>query len=108
MPFRERYFLVCVNRRDANNPKGSCAAKGSEELTARFKELLKTKGLAHQLRACSTSCIDLCELGAVVLVEPDHIAYADVKLEDVEAIVEATARGEVVERLLVRGAADRK
>jgi (2Fe-2S) ferredoxin len=37
-----------------------------------------------------------------VLVEPDHIVYADVKLSDVEAIVDAASRGETVERLVAR------
>ncbi len=102
MPFRDRYFLVCTNRRDANNPKGSCAARGSEELGPRFKEVLKQRGLAMQLRACTTSCLDLCEYGATVLVEPDHIVYREVTLADVEEIVDTTAKGGTVERLLVQ------
>ncbi len=101
MPFRDTYFLVCINRRDENNPKGSCAARGSEELGPRFKEVLKKRGLAMQLRACTTSCLELCEYGAAVLVEPDHVAYREVTLADVEEIVDATVKGERVERLVV-------
>jgi (2Fe-2S) ferredoxin len=36
-----------------------------------------------------------------VLVEPDHVAYREVTLADVEEIVDATVKGERVERLLV-------
>ena len=103
MPHRERYLLICTNRRDADNPKGSCAQKGSEELVTKLKEALAKRGLAKRIRACSTSCLDLCESGATIVVEPDHIAYGDVTLADVDAIVDAAAAGTVVDRLVVQG-----
>ena len=101
MPPRERYLFVCTNRRDDDNPKGSCAQKGSEELARRLKEALKTRGLANRLRSCTTSCLDLCEIGITVVQEPEHVAYGGVTLGDIDAIVDAAARGEVVERLIV-------
>jgi (2Fe-2S) ferredoxin len=105
MPSRERYLLVCTNRRDDDNPKGSCAQKGSEEVAKRIKEALKTQGLAGRVRSCTTSCLDLCEIGIAVVQEPEHVAYGYVTLSDVDAIVAAAGRGEVVERLVVhRGA----
>jgi (2Fe-2S) ferredoxin len=101
MPHRQRYLFVCTNRREESNPKGSCAQKGSEEIVKRLKEALKTKGLAGRIRACSASCLDLCEIGATVLQEPDHVAYGNVSLADVDEIAEACGRGEVVQRLVV-------
>jgi (2Fe-2S) ferredoxin len=109
MPHRERYLFVCTNRRDADNPKGSCAQSGSEEIAKRLKEVLKEKGLAGRLRACTSSCLDLCETGVSIVQEPEHVAYGRVKLEDVDAIVEAAGRGEVLDRLVVhRGGAKEK
>ena len=109
MPHRERYLFVCTNLRDADNPKGSCAQKGSEEVAKRLKEALKTRGLAARLRACTSSCLDLCESGISIVQEPEHVAYGHVTLDDVDAIVDAAGRGEVVERLVVhRGASERK
>ncbi len=102
MPHRERYLFVCTNRRDEGNPKGSCAQKGSEEVAKRLKEALKTKGVAGRIRSCTASCLDLCEVGVTVLQEPDHVVYGGVTLADVDAIAEAAAHGEVVERLVVR------
>ena len=101
MPPRERYLFVCTNRRDDDNPKGSCAQKGSEELAKRLKEALKTKGLAGRVRGCTSSCLDLCEIGISIVQEPEHVAYGHVTLDDVDAIVDAAGRGEVVERLVV-------
>jgi (2Fe-2S) ferredoxin len=105
MPHRERYLFVCTNLRDADNPKGSCAQKGSEEVAKRLKEALKTRGLAARLRACTSSCLDLCESGISIVQEPEHVAYGRVTLDDVDAIVDAAAKGEVVDRLVVHRSA---
>ena len=101
MPHRKRYLFVCINRRPEGHPKGSCAEKGSEQVVVKLKEALAKLGVAKEVRACSASCLDLCETGISVVVEPDHVAYGGVTLEDVDAIAEAAAKGEVVERLVV-------
>jgi (2Fe-2S) ferredoxin len=103
MPHRERYLFVCTNRRDADNPKGSCAQKGSEEVVKKLKEALKTRGFANRVRACSSSCLDLCEIGISIVQEPEHVAYGHVTLDDVDEIADAAAKGEVVTRLVVHG-----
>ncbi len=100
MPQRQHYLFVCVNRRADGSPKGSCAAKGSEAIYAAFKEQLAARGLYKLVaRACSCSCLDLCHIGPSICVEPDHILYGRVKLEDVPEIVEALSAGRIVERL---------
>jgi (2Fe-2S) ferredoxin len=102
MPVRQRYLFVCINRRAPDNPKGSCAQKGSEELVVKLKEALAKKGLAKEVvRACSSSCLDMCETGISILQEPEHVVYGRVTLADVDEIAEAAGRGEVVERLVV-------
>jgi (2Fe-2S) ferredoxin len=101
MPHRERYLFVCTNRRADDDPKGSCAHKGSEEIVKQLKAKLKEKGYANRVRACSASCLDLCEVGAAIAVEPDHVVYGRVKLSDVDEIVESIAKGEIVDHLVV-------
>jgi (2Fe-2S) ferredoxin len=104
MPFRERYLFICTNRRAEDNPKGSCAAKGSEELVAALKEALVKRGVhKDRVRACASGCLDLCESGATVLQEPEHVAYGGVTLADVDELADAASRGEVVARLVVQG-----
>jgi (2Fe-2S) ferredoxin len=102
MPHRDRYLFICTNRRSDDNPKGSCAQKGSEELVKALKAALVARGAAHRIRACSSSCLDLCEIGASNVQEPEHVAYGRVTLADVDAIADAATKGEVVERLVVR------
>ena len=101
MPHRKRYLFVCINRRPDGHPKGSCAEKGSEALVPKLKEALARRGVATEVRACSCSCLDLCETGISIVQEPDHVAYGRVKLEDVDEIADAAAKGGVVERLVV-------
>lgn len=103
MPHRERYLFVCTNRRPDDNPKGSCAQKGSEEIVKKLKAALLTRGSAARVRACQSGCLDLCEIGASIVQEPEHVAYGNVTLDDVDAIADAASKGEVVERLVVFG-----
>jgi len=104
MPHRERYLFVCINRRPDDNPKGSCAQKGSEDVVKQLKAALLKRGVADRIRACSSSCLDLCEIGISVVQEPEHVAYGRVTLADVDEIADAVAKGEVVERLVVHKA----
>jgi (2Fe-2S) ferredoxin len=107
MPFRERYLFVCINRRPDGHPKGSCAEKGSEQVVTKLKEALAQRGVAKTVaRACSSSCLDMCESGISVVQEPEHVAYGGVTLDDVDALADAAAKGEVVERLVVHGLAE--
>jgi (2Fe-2S) ferredoxin len=102
MPQRKRYLFVCTNRRPDGVPKGSCAARGAVELHAALKAELATRGLAKvEARACTSSCQDVCWAGPTIAVSPDNYFYGRVTIADVPAIVEALARGERVERLVL-------
>jgi (2Fe-2S) ferredoxin len=104
MPHRERYLFVCTNRRAEGHPKGSCAQKGSEEVVTKLKEALARRGVAQNVvRACSSSCLDMCESGISLVQEPEHVAYGHVSPSDIEEIADAASRGEIVERLVVHG-----
>ncbi|MEO7723936.1 MAG: (2Fe-2S) ferredoxin domain-containing protein [Chthoniobacterales bacterium] len=106
MPQRERYFFVCTNLRADDDPRGSCAARGSGEVRRALKEQLAAAGLASlKARACSSGCLDQCASGVTILVEPDHFFYGKVTVADVPEIVEALRRGKRVERLVL-GAED--
>jgi (2Fe-2S) ferredoxin len=102
MAKRKRYLFVCVNRRPDGTPKGSCAARGSVELHAKLKALLKQRGMAeHEVRACTASCLDTCWAGPTIAVEPDHFFYGRVTEADLEPIVNGLASGQRVERLVL-------
>jgi (2Fe-2S) ferredoxin len=104
MPQRDRYLFVCINRRPDDNPKGCCAAKGSEEVYKALKAELAARGLAQrEARICTSSCLDQCATGVTVLVEPDHFFYGYVTVADVPKIVDGLVSGQRVEGLVLPG-----
>lgn len=93
---------MCINRRPDGTPRGSCAARGSTELYAELKAMLKERGLAQvEARACSSSCLDTCWVGPSIAVEPDGFFYGRVTRADLPEIVDALERGARVERLVL-------
>ena len=99
---RKRYFFVCINRRAEDNPKGCCAAKDSEQVYKALKEEIAARGLAKlEARVCASSCLDQCDTGVSVLVEPDHFFYGRVTAADVPEIVDGLVTGQPVRRLMV-------
>ncbi len=102
MRFRHHVF-VCENRRDPSDPRGCCAAKGSEAIRAALKEELSRRGLKGQVRANAAGCLDACAHGPTVVVYPEGVWYGGVRMEDVPEIVERhLIGGEPVERLRLR------
>jgi (2Fe-2S) ferredoxin len=102
MPRYEKHIFICTNRRAADNPKGSCAEKGSEAIRERFKKLVHDKGLKGRMRANSAGCLDQCADGCTVVVYPEGTWYGHVTFEDVDEIVEKhLIGGEPVVRLLL-------
>jgi (2Fe-2S) ferredoxin len=99
---RKRHLFVCINRRDDDNPKGCCAAKDSEQVYTALKQEVAARGLAKlEVRVCTSSCLDQCDKGVTVLVEPDHFFYGRVSVADVSEIVDGLVTGQPVKRLMV-------
>lgn len=102
MARRQLYLFTCVNRRPDGAPRGSCAARHSEEIHAALKRRLNELGVADLgARALSSSCLDLCWVGPAIMVTPDNYVYGRVQLEDVEEIAQAIQAGKRVERLVI-------
>ncbi len=100
MPHFEKHVFICTNLRDAANPKGSCAAKGSEQVREAFKKGIHERGLKVRFRANAAGCLDACEHGCSVVVYPEGVWYGKVTPEDVPEIIEKhLVGGEPVERL---------
>jgi (2Fe-2S) ferredoxin len=97
-----RHVFTCTNRRPDNSPKGSCAAKGGDEVRLEFKKQFDAHGLTG-VRSNAAGCLDACERGVSVVVYPDNVWYGGVTVADVKEIVEEhLIGGRPVERLLMR------
>jgi len=88
---------------------GTCGqASGANDLIRITKRELLYKGLSDRIRLRITGCHGYCQAEPSVLVEPGGIFYPKLIQEDMVRIVEATAMGEVVERLLWKDPKTRK
>ncbi|MGX8681126.1 MAG: NADH-quinone oxidoreductase subunit NuoF, partial [Spirochaetales bacterium] len=73
----------------------------SDEIKAKFEEVLKQKGLSDKATVNQVGCFGFCSQGPFVKIYPEDTLYRLVKVDDVEEIVEKDIRnGEIVERLL--------
>lgn len=89
-PRFERHIFVCINTR-APEARVCCNASGDQtglkirdQLKARVKELK----LDEKIRVSGSGCLDVCEEGPNVLIQPDNVWLKGVRLEDVPQIVE--------------------
>ena len=102
MPSYERHVFVCVNERPADNPKGSCKARGGIAVRDLLKKELAARGLTHRIRANNAGCLDQCEHGVAIVVYPEQVWYGAVTAADIGELIERhLVGGEVVERLLL-------
>ena len=88
-----------------------CVASGSQKI---YDEMVKLcegldnvevsmqKDVPH-IGTVKTGCQGLCELGPLVRIEPQHLQYAHVQIEDCKEIIEKTVlKGEPIERLFYK------
>ena len=78
-----------------------CTSSGSHQLSERFEQQLKEKGLEKEVKVVRTGCFGLCEAGPVVIIYPEGTFYSRVKVEDVDEIVsEHLLKGRKVQHLV--------
>ena len=82
-------------------PTGTCGqASGAGDLIRVAKREILAKGLTRKVRLRITGCHGFCQMEPSVLVEPRRVFYPRVGLKEMERIVEATARDEVLMDIL--------
>ncbi|WP_067046782.1 NADH-ubiquinone oxidoreductase-F iron-sulfur binding region domain-containing protein [Methanofollis ethanolicus] len=82
-----------------------CLAFGSAGVRQAFEDEAEKRGLklGVTFMADTTGCHGFCERGPLVVVQPGHVFYQQVKVKDVPEIFDRTIeKGEVVDRLLYR------
>src|SRR5512136_3065036 len=82
-------------------PAGTCGqASGANDLIRIAKRELLDKKLTEKIRLRITGCHGFCQMEPSLLVEPWGTFYPRVKTKDMEQIIQAVSRGEVLRELL--------
>ena len=85
-----------------------CTAGGSESILDTLREEVARRHL-EDVKVDFTGCHGLCEMGPIVVIQPDDIFYSHVTVDDVQEMIEETlVGGRLVERLLYRDPATDK
>jgi (2Fe-2S) ferredoxin len=101
-PFYTRHVFVCTNQRSADDPRGCCAAGGSERLRDYLKLKAKQAGLPR-VRVNNAGCLDRCALGPVMVIYPEGVWYGYKTEADIDEIFAShVVGGHVVERLRLK------
>ena len=79
----------------------SCMSSDSEMIIKIFEKEIESKAIQAKVRIIKTGCFGFCGQGPIIKIEPDDITYVQVKVEDIEEIVNThLVHRTVVERLL--------
>ena len=80
-----------------------CVSSDSLKMEEKFEKLIKEKGLENEVKVVRTGCFGLCEAGPIVIVYPEGAFYSQIKLDDIDTIVnEHLLKGRIVTDLLYK------
>jgi len=78
-----------------------CLALGVTNVIAAFEQEIQKQGLDTKVGLRITGCPGFCERGPLVVIEPEHIFYQRVSVEDVSEIISETVlKGNIIDKLL--------
>ncbi|ADN01318.1 (2Fe-2S) ferredoxin domain-containing protein [Spirochaeta thermophila] len=97
----ERQILMCGGYRTGGGATGTCARRGSLPLAGYLQSAVEDRGMGDVV-VTLTGCMNLCEKGPVVVIQPDNLWYGGIEgEEDIDEILDALLEGRTVERLLL-------
>ncbi len=73
-----------------------CKAQKSLKVVEALKAAIKEQGIEDKVEIKKTGCHGFCEMGPIMVVEPENIFYRKVKPEDVGEILSTLNR--IIER----------
>jgi len=95
------HVFCCINERESDHPRSSCAARGSVSLHKYMKTRSKDLKI-DGIRVNKAGCLDRCELGPVLVIYPEAVWYHFDCQADIDEILERhIIGGERVDRLIV-------
>jgi (2Fe-2S) ferredoxin len=99
------YIFKCQQSAPPGMPKPSCVSQNnpeSQQLMQYLSQTLMQKGIIGTVQPIQTSCLNRCQQGPVILVEPGHTMYVGLTKEKIDRIVdEHIISGNIVDEYVI-------
>ncbi|MCW8838138.1 MAG: (2Fe-2S) ferredoxin domain-containing protein [Thiovulaceae bacterium] len=99
------YIFKCEQSAPPGMPKPSCVSAQnpeSQELFQYLAQKLMQEGVMGTVQPIRTGCMNRCNVGPVMLVEPGHTMYTGLTKEKIDRIIkEHIMEGNVVEEYVI-------
>ena len=101
------YCAGLADKKDPNKPTitlctgTGCHAYGCMNVFDAFAKGIESRGWEGKVDLRASGCHGFCERGPLIVIEPGNIFYQQIKIDDVDEILDKTVdQGELIERLL--------
>ncbi len=99
------YIFKCQQSAPPGMPKPSCVSQNnpeSQQLMQYLSQRLMQKGIIGTVQPIQTSCLNRCQQGPVILVEPGHTMYVGLTKEKIDRIIdEHIIGGNIVDEYVI-------
>jgi len=97
------YIFKCEQSAPPGMPKPSCVRPDTQDLFQHLAQSLMQKGIIGTVQPIRSACLNRCNVGPVMLVEPGHTMYAGLNKEAIDRIIEEhIIGGNVVEEFVIQ------
>jgi len=82
------YIFKCEQSSPPGMPKPSCVGPDTQDLFQHLAQTLMQKGIIGTVQPIRSSCLNRCNAGPVMLVEPGHTMYTGLNKEKISRIID--------------------
>jgi len=96
------YIFKCQQSAPPGMPKPSCVTPDTQDLFQHLAQTLMQKGIIGTVQPIQTGCLNRCNAGPVMLVEPGHVMYTGLNKDKIDRIIdEHIIGGNIVEEYVI-------
>ncbi len=82
----EKQIFVCTYAKDGSKRCGN--DHQGESIFKELRRVAKERGVHPRIRVAQSKCLGQCDQGVNVMVYPDEVWYQNVKMDDVQILVD--------------------
>ena len=96
------YIFKCQQSAPPGMPKPSCVTPQTQDLFQHLAQTLMQKGIIGTVQPIQTGCMNRCNAGPIMLVEPGHVMYTGLDKDKITRIIEEhIIGGNIVEEYVI-------